>query len=55
MPWYSLQSFYLTGLSIQENKRKIGFQDGGHFGFPIETMLAIFYLKFTLTLPIKDG
>ena len=36
-----------TGLSVQEKKRKIDFQDGchgGHLGFPIGTILAIFDL-----------
>ena len=28
--------------SAQENKRKIDFQDGGHFGFPTGTILIIF-------------
>ena len=33
------------GISVQEKKRKIDFQDGGygdHLGFPIGTILAIF-------------
>ena len=30
------------GLLVQEKKRKIDFQDGGHLGFPIGTILAIF-------------
>ena len=36
--------------------RKIDFQDGGHgghFGFPIGTILAIFDLQVTPMLPIK--
>ena len=33
-----------VGLSVQEKKRKIDFQDGGHLGFPIGTILAIFDL-----------
>ena len=40
-------SFESTGLSVQEKKRKIDFQDGhhgGHLGFPIGTTLAIFDL-----------
>ena len=40
-----------TGLSVQEKKRKIDFQDGGHLGFPIGTILAIFDLQVTLMLP----
>ena len=34
-------------------KRKIDFQDGGHLGFPIETILAIFDLHVTPVLPTK--
>ena len=44
------------GLSVQEKKRKIDFQDGGHgghLGFPIGTILAIFDLQVTLMLPSK--
>ena len=44
------------GLSVQEKKRKIDFQDGGHsghLGFPIGTILAIFDLQVTLMLPTK--
>ena len=44
------------GLSVQEKKRKIDFQDGGHgghLGFPIGTILAIFDLQVTLMFPIK--
>ena len=47
-----------TGLSVQEKKRKIDFQDGGHgghLGFPIGTILAIFDLQVTLMLPSKFG
>ena len=36
------------GLSIQEKKFKIDFQDGNcgvHFVFPIETILTIIYLQ----------
>ena len=45
------------GLSVQK-KRKIDFQDGGHgghLGFPIGTILAIFNLQVTLMLPSKFG
>ena len=31
-------------LSVQERRPKIDFQDGGHPGFPIRTILAIFDL-----------
>ena len=47
-----------TGLSVQEKKPKIDFQDGchgGHLGFPIGTILAIFDLQVTLMLPSKFG
>ena len=40
-----LPSFKSIGLSVQEKKRKIDFQEGGHggqLGFPIGTILAIF-------------
>ena len=45
-----------VGLSVQEKKRKIDFQDGGrggHLGFPIGTILAIFDLQVTPMLPTK--
>ena len=35
--------------------RKIDFQDGGHLGFPIGTILAIFDLQVILMLPSKFG
>ena len=40
-----LPSFESIGLSVQEKKRKMHYQDDGrcgHLGFPIETILAIF-------------
>ena len=46
------------GLSVQEKKRKIDFQDGGysgHLGFLIGTILAIFDLQVTPMLPSKFG
>ena len=39
--------FRVNWLSVQEKKRKIDFQDGshgGHLGYPIATILAIFDL-----------
>ena len=51
-----LPSFKSTVLLVQEKKRKIDFQDGGHdshLRFPIGTILAIFYLQVTPTLPTK--
>ena len=46
------------GLSVQEKKRKIDFQDGchgGHLGVSVGTILAIFDLQVTLMLPSKFG
>ena len=46
------------GLSVQEKERKIYFQDGGHgghLGFQIGMILAIFYLQVTPMLPSKFG
>ena len=57
-PWCFLASLESTGLSVQEKKRKIDFQDGGHgghLGFPIGTILAIFDLQATLMVPSKFG
>ena len=53
-----LVSLEAIGLSVQEKKRKIDFQDGGHgghLGFPIGTILAIFDLQGTPMLPSKFG
>ena len=44
------------GLSVQEKKRNIDFEDGGHggqLGFPIGTILASFDLQVTPILPTK--
>ena len=44
------------GLSVTEKKLKIDFKDGGHgghLGFPIGTILAIFDLQVTAVLPTK--
>ena len=46
------------GFSVQEKKRKIDFQDGGHgshLGFLIGMILAIFDLQVTPMLPSKFG
>ena len=46
------------GLSVEENKQKIDFQDGrhgGHLGFTIGMILAIFDLQVTPMLPSKFG
>ena len=42
LPSYFLPSLESTGPSIQEKKRKIDFQDGGHLGLPIRTILVSF-------------
>ena len=47
--------FQDNGLLFHEKKRKIDFQWGGHLGFPIKTILALFYLQVTLMLPTKFG
>ena len=52
-PQCFLPSFESIGLSVQEKKRKIDFQDGGHLGFPIGTILAISDLQVTPMLPTK--
>ena len=43
------------GLSVQEKKLNVDFQDGGHLGFPIRTILyiATFDLQVTSILPMK--
>ena len=50
-PQCFLASLEAIGLSVQVKKRKIDFQDGGHLGFPIGTILAIFDLQVTQMLP----
>ena len=53
-----LASLEAIGLLVQEKKRKINFQDGGHgghLGYPIGTILAIFDLQVTPMLPSKFG
>ena len=47
-----LPSFKSNGHLVQEKKQKIDFQDGhgGHLGFPIGTILAIFDVQVTLML-----
>ena len=50
-----LASLESTGLSVQEKKQKIDFQDGSHLGFPIRTILAIFDLLVTPMLPTMFG
>ena len=45
-------------VSSQEKRRKIDFQDschGGHLGYPIGTILAIFDLQVTPMFPTKFG
>ena len=43
---------WLLGLGVEA---KIDFQDCGHLGFPIGTILAIFDLQVILMLPSKFG
>ena len=45
--------FKSIGLSIQDKKREIGFQDGGHLGYPIKSILATFNLQVTSMNPSK--
>ena len=48
--------FHFNLLLVQEKKPKIDLKDsdrGGHFGFSMETILAIFDLQVTLMLPTK--
>ena len=40
-----LPSFKSVGLLVQEKKQKVDFQDGGHLGFQIGKILAIFDLQ----------
>ena len=47
------QTLESTGLSVHEKKLNIDFQDGGHLGFPITTILATFDLQVTSILPLK--
>ena len=41
-------SFKSNSLSVQEKKRKIDFQDCGHLGFPIGSILGLFNLQVTM-------
>ena len=55
-PPYFLSSLESIGISVQEKKFKIYFQDdshGGHFGFQTGTILAIFDLQVTQIFPTK--
>ena len=54
-PLCFLASLESIGLSVQEKKRKIDFQDGGHLGFLISMILAIFDLQVTPMLLSKFG
>ena len=52
-----LPSFKSIGLSVQEKKRKIDFQDGrhgSHLGFPIITISAIVNLQVTFLLSLES-
>ena len=51
-----LRSFESMGLSFLEKKCKTGCQDGchgGYLGFPIKTILSIFYLQVAPILSTK--
>ena len=50
-----LQNFESIGLLVQKEKQKIDFQDGGHQGFSIGTILAIFNLQVIPMLLTKFG
>ena len=53
-----LASLESIGLSVQEKKQEIDFQDGchgSHLGFPIGMILVIFDLQVTPMLPSKFG
>ena len=55
-PQCLLTSLESIGLSVQEKKLNKDFQDcghGGHLGFRIRTILAIFDLQVTKMLPTK--
>ena len=52
-PQCLLLTFESNGISVQQNKWKIDFQDGGHLGFPIGAIIAIFDLQVTRMLPTK--
>ena len=45
--------FESIGLSVQEKKFKIDFQDRGHLGFPIRIIIATFDLQVTSILQMK--
>ena len=57
-PWCFLLSFKSIDFWVSEKKRKIDFQDGchgGHLGFPIGMIWAIFYVQVIPMLPSKFG
>ena len=49
---YIFYQVKLTGLSVQEEVPST-FQDGGHVGFSMETVLAIFDLHVGPLIPIR--
>ena len=55
----SPRCFMSTGLSVQEKKQKIDFQDGSHLGFPIWLILDIFDIQapwwFLQKIDFLDG
>ena len=50
LPRFLLSSFKSIGLSVQEKKFNIDFQDTDHLGFPIRTILTTFDLQVTSIL-----
>ena len=46
-------SYESIGLLVQEKRFNIDFQDRGHLGFPIRTILATFDLQATSILPMN--
>ena len=46
---------WLLGLGVEAENRFSRWRHGGHLGFPIGTILAIFDLQVILMLPSKFG
>ena len=52
LTWLS-DKFESIGLLVQEKKFNVDFQDGGHLGFTIRMISAVFDLQFTPILSFK--
>ena len=50
-PWCFLPRSKSVGLSVHNKNLKLDFKDGGHLGFLIRTILAIFDVQVTPMLP----